>query len=198
MPDDFPIKDPQTIWQGQPTEPFKMSAYALRLKMHERQSRGRLEASVSVVVGLVCCAFFLWTFTKAHSELARMGWLLLSLWGIYAAYYACRWMWPQDVPENAPITTCLAFYRKELEKRRDDLRHRWWRSGLPFLLLGMAMVIAGTGGQTAPTNPLINAIPLLLVLAVWVVAFFAMKKKLGREDIQKKIEELRAFETDTL
>lgn len=198
MPNDFPLKDPQTIWQGQRTEPFRMSADSLRLRLHERQSRVRLEATVSVVVGLVCSAFFLWTFTKARSELARTGWCLLSLWGIYAAYYAYKWMWPQDLPEHAPITTCLEFYRKELEKRRDHLRHRWWRSGLPFLLLGMAMVIAGTGGPTAPPNLRVSALPFLLVLAVWVVAFVALRKKLGREDIQKELEELRALETDTL
>lgn len=196
MPSDSPIKDPQRIWQSQPTEPFKMSAYSLRSKALERQSKARLEAHVSVVIGLICSVFFAWACTRAHAELARAGWGLLSLWGIYAAYYAYRWVWPQDVPEDAPISTCLEFYRRELEKRRDHLRHRWWRSGLPFAFLGMTMVVVGTGAQNAPPNPLMNALPFLLVLAIWVVAFLTIKKKLGRENIHKEIEELRAFERE--
>jgi uncharacterized membrane protein YfcA len=68
--------------------------------------------------------------------------------------------------------------------------------GLPFLLLGMAMVMVGTGAQNAPPHPLLNALPFLLVLAIWVVAFVVMKKKQGRENLQQEIEELRAFEAD--
>jgi hypothetical protein len=35
-----------------------------------------------------------------------------------------------------------------------------------------------------------------LALAIWAVAFFVMKKKLGRENLQQEIEELRASETE--
>ncbi|MBC7928290.1 MAG: hypothetical protein H7039_21835 [Bryobacteraceae bacterium] len=60
----------------------------------------------------------------------------------------------------------------------------------------MAMVIVGTGAQKAPPNPLRNAFPFFMVLAVWAVLFFAMRKKLGRENLQQEIEDLRAFETE--
>jgi ABC-type Fe3+-siderophore transport system permease subunit len=172
-----------------------MSADVLRHRALQRQAKARLEAYFSVIIGLVLSIFFAWTFTRAHTVLARMGWALLSLWGIYAAYHAYKWVWPQNLPEDAPVSTCLKFYRRELEKRRDYLRHRWWRL-LPFLLLGMAMVIVGTGAQAAPPNPLLAALPFFLVLAIWAVAFFVMKKKLGRENLRQEIEELRAFETE--
>ena len=67
---------------------------------------------------------------------------------------------------------------------------------MPFLLLGMAMVIVGTGAQNAPPHPLLNAVLFVLVLAVWAVAFFIMRKKLGRENLEQEIRELRAFETE--
>jgi peptidoglycan/LPS O-acetylase OafA/YrhL len=116
---------------------------------------------------------------------------------IYAAYHAYKWIWAQSLPEEATISTCLEFYRRELERRR-DYPHRWWRSGLPLLLLlGMVMAGVGTGARNAPPHPFLNALPFLLVLAIWAVAFLFMRKKLGRENLQQEIEELRAFERES-
>jgi len=197
MPSDFPMKDPQEIWQNQPTEPLKMSASDLRRKALVRQSRARLEALSTIIIGIIPCVVFAWSFARAHEMLARMGWGLLSLCGIYAAYHAYKWIWPQSLPEEAPINTCLEFYRRELERRRDYV-HRWWRSGLPFfLLLGMVMAGVGTGARNAPPHPLLNALPFFLILAIWAVAFLLMRKKLGRENLQQEIEELRAFERES-
>ena len=197
MPSDFPMKDPQEIWQNQPTEPLKMSASDLRRKALVRQSKARLEALSTIIIGIILCVVFAWSFARAHEMLARMGWGLLSLCGIYIAYHAYKWIWPQSLPEEAPISTCLEFYRRELERRRDYL-HRWWRSGLPlFLLLGMVMAAVGTGARNAPPHPLLNALPFFLILAIWAVAFLLMRKKLGRENLQQEIEELRAFERES-
>jgi len=196
MPSDFPIKDPQKIWQNQPTEPLKMSATELRHRALDRQSKARFEALSTIIIGIILCVVFAWSFARAHTVLARMGWALLSLCGIYAAYHAYKWIWPRTLPAEAPISTCVEFYRRELERRRDYNR-RWWRSGLPFLLLlGMVMAGLGTGARNAPPHPLLNAVPFFVLLAIWAVAFFVMKKKLGRENVQQEIEELRAFETE--
>jgi hypothetical protein len=197
MPSDFHMKDPQEIWQNQPTEPLKMSASDLRRKALVRQSKARLEALSTIIIGIILCVVFAWSFARAHAMLARMGWGLLSLCMIYAAYHAYKWIWPQSLPEEAPISTCLEFYRRELERRR-DYPHRWWRSGLPLLLLlGMVMAGVGTGARNAPPHPFLNALPFLLVLAIWAVAFLFMRKKLGRENLQQEIEELRAFERES-
>ena len=37
MPSEFPMNDPQNIWQNQPTEAFKMSADQLRDKAQKRR-----------------------------------------------------------------------------------------------------------------------------------------------------------------
>ena len=71
------------------------------------------------------------------------------------------------------------------------------QGGLPFfLLLGMVMAGVGTGARNAPPHPLRNALPFFLVLAIWAVAFLLMRKKLGRENLEQEIEELRAFERE--
>jgi hypothetical protein len=198
MPGDFPIQDPQKIWQNQSTEPLKMSAADLRRKALAVQSKARFAALFTIVIGIVLSVFFAWTFIRAHTVLARMGWGLLSLWGIYAAYHVYKWTWPRNFPQDSPISTCIEFCRRELERQRDYNR-RWWRSGLPFfLLLGIVMAVVGTGARNVPppTHPLLNALPFFLLLAIWAVAFFVLKKKHGRQKLQQEIDELRAFETE--
>jgi hypothetical protein len=196
MPSDFPMKDPQNIWQKQPTEPMKMSLTDLRRKALERQSKARFEALIPIITGILLSMVFAWSFARAHEMLARMGWGLLSLCMIYAAYHAYNWIWPRNLPEEAPIHTCIEFYRRELERKR-DYNWRWWRSGLPFLLsLGMVMAAVGTGARNAPPHSLLNVVPFFVLLAIWAVAFLLMRKKLGQENLQQEIEELRRFETE--
>lgn len=194
MPSNFPIQDPQEIWQNQPTEPLKMSATDLRRKALELQSKARSAAAFTIIMGIVFCVFSAWSFARAHETLARMGFALVGLCMIYAAYHAYKWTWPGNLPEEAPIDTCLQFYRRELERQR-DYNQRWWRSPLPVLtLLGVVMAAVGTGARNAPPHPLLNALPFFLVLAIWVVAFLLLKKRQGRENLQQEIEELRAFD----
>ena len=199
MPSDFPMKDPQQIWQNQPTEPLKMSPSNLRQKALDLQQKARFGALSTIIMGAMLGVFFAWwSFAKAHEMLARMGFGLGSLCMIYAAYHAYKWTWPRNLPEEAPIHTCLEFYRRELERQRDYGRG-WWRSGLPLLtLLSVVMAVVGTGARNAALqHPLLNALPFLLVLAVWAVAFLLMRKKLGPENLQREIEELRAFERES-
>lgn len=197
MPSDFPMQDPQKIWQSQPTEPLKMSATELRHRALERQSKARLEARSTIIVGIVCCVAFAWSFVRAHSDLARAGWGLLSLCMIYAAWHAYKWIWPGNLPDEAPVDTCLRFYRRALERRRDYTR-RWWKSGLPFfLLLGMIMAALGTGAPKTSPPPLLSFVPFFALLAIWVVAFLFLRKKQGRENLQQEIDELRAFEKES-
>ncbi len=198
MADDFPIKDPQRIWQTQSTEPLKMSATDLRHKALEHQSKARSAALFTIIIGMVLCIFFAWALTRAHTVLARMGWGLLSLWGIYAAYHVYTWTWPKNLPEDAAVSTCVEFYRRALERQRDYGR-RWWRSGLPFfLLLGIVMAVVGTGARNAPPppHPLLNAVPFFVLLAIWTVAFLLLRKKQGPKVLQREIDELRAFEKE--
>ena len=196
MPSDFPIKGPQEIWQNQSTEPLKISATDLRRKALALQSKARIAVLFIIIIGTICCVVFAWFFARAHAALARMGYGLVSLCIIYAAYHAYKWTWPGNLPEEAPINTCLAFYRRELERQR-DYSHRWWRSGLPVLtLLGVVMAAVGTGARNAPPHPLLNAFPFLLALAIWVVAFLLLRKKQGPKILEREIEELRGFERE--
>ena len=198
MPGDFPMQDPRQIWRDQPTEPLKMSRAELRHKAVKLQSKARFAALFTMIIGIVFCVFFAWwSLAGSREMLARMGFGLMSLCMIYAAYHVYKWTWPRDLPEDAPIGSCIEFYRRELERQR-DYAFRWWRSGLPLLtLLGMVMAVAGTGARKAALqHPLLNAVPFFLILAVWVAAFLFIRKKNGQRNLQQEIDELRRFEAE--
>jgi hypothetical protein len=196
MPNESPMNDPRNIWQNQPKEPFKMSVDEMRHRAQRFQMKARFIVAYSIVLGLSVCFFFAWNSARAHEVLPRMGFGLLSLWGIYAAYQAYKWVWPRTLAPDAAVSTSLEFYRGELERRRDYTRHVWRRSGLTFCFLGLAMVVVPPL-ITALDNPrlLLNAAPFFVLLFVWFVAFFFQKKR-GQKKLQQEIDELRTFERE--
>jgi hypothetical protein len=105
------------------------------------------------------------------------------------------------LPQDAPVSTCLEFYRRELERRRDYIRHIWLRSRLPFVLVGVSIAVVGTGARNAAPHKLLNAVPFFVLLVLWAVGFFFLKKRLGPnqfrpQNLQQEIDELRTFEQE--
>jgi uncharacterized membrane protein YfcA len=196
MPNELPMNDPRNIWQNQPKEPFKMSVDQMRLKVHRFQIKARFKVLYAITIGLSICVFFGWNCIRAQEVLSRMGFGLLSVCGIYFAYQAYKWIWPRNLPQDAPVSTSLEFYRSELERRRDYSRHVWRRSGLTFCFLGLVMALA-PGLNDSLDNPrlLVNTVPFFALLIIWFVAFFYLKKR-GQHELQREIDELRAFERD--
>jgi len=196
MPSEFPMNDPQKIWQNQPTEPLKMSADEMRGKAQQRRKKARLEALRTIAIGILLCIFFAWTFTRAHAALPRMGLGLLSLWGMYVSYQAYRWIWPGGPRPEAAASTSVEFYRSELEKSRDYGLHVWRRAGLTFCFLGLAMVVVpGVVQSLATPRLMLNFVPLFALLAIWFAMFFPMRKRKLRK-LQQEIDELRALERE--
>lgn len=194
MPSDMHPHDPQNIWRGQSTEVFKMSADDLRRRARQREKKARFGAILSITIGVVLCAFFAWSFARAHNGIPRMGLGVLSLWGMYCVYQAYRWIWPGRLGPDATVSTSLQFYRSELEKQRDYNLHVWRRAGLTFCMLGLAMIVTPLMLQALSSPRLLwNVAPVLALLAVWLAVFFPIKRR-KQQRLQREIEELRAFE----
>jgi hypothetical protein len=193
MPDEFPHEDPKQIWQNQPTEAMQMSLEEIRRKAHQFHNKARLKALTAIVIGIALCGVFAGTSAKAQYMLLRIGWGVLSLWGIYGAYQAYKWIWPSGLAEDATLGTSLDFYRRELERRRDYGRHIWRRSGLWLCFVGLAFVVlpALIAALKAP-RLLLNAIPFFVLLAGWFVVFFTIRKR-ERTNLQREIDALNAL-----
>jgi uncharacterized membrane protein YfcA len=190
------MNDPRSVWQNQPKEPFKMSVDEMRFRAHRFQMKARLTAATTITSALLVCAFFGWSFARTHELVPRMGYALISLCGIFMAYSTYKWVWPSNLPADAPVSTSLEFYRSELERRRDYRGHIWLRTGLPFCFLGMAMIVvpALIAAFGAP-RLFVNMVPFFLLLVIWFVLFFRGKKR-SQHKLQQEIDELRAFEKD--
>ena len=193
MPDEFPHEDPKQIWQNQPTEAMQMSLEEIRRKAHQFHNKARLKALTAIVIGIALCGVFAGTSAKAQYMLLRIGWGVLSLWGIYGAYQAYKWIWPSGLAEDATLGTSLDFYRRELERRRDYGRHIWRRSGLWLCFVGLAFVVlpALIAALKAP-RLLLNAVPFFVLLAGWIVAFVYIRKR-ERTNLQREIDALNAL-----
>jgi hypothetical protein len=194
MPNESPRNDPQNVWQNQPTEEFNVSADLLRDKANRLYAKGRFMALFGLCTGLICGALFAVVALGAHDALARGGWGLISVWAFYLAYQSYHRDRPSELEAGAPAGASLEFYRTELEKRRDLLRHFWRRSGLALCFLGLALVV-GPALVLAFKTPrlLVNAIPFFVLLIGWGVAVLVMNRQ-ERANLDRDIEELRAYE----
>ncbi len=197
MPNEFPINDPRNIWTNQTTEAFKMSADELRRKAQQRDRKSRFEAAYSIISGLIVFLFFALGFARAHELAPRIGFGVLSLWGLYVAYRAYKRFWQGRLAPDATLNTTLQSYRSELENRRDYARHVWRKAGLTFCFLGIALVIvpALIKSLGAPRH-LLNFAPFFVLLAIWCAIFFPRMKR-QQQKLQQEIEELRVFERES-
>ena len=194
MPDEFP--DPQTIWQEQPTEATKMSLEEIRRKAHQFHTKGRLKALTAIAIGIALCGVFAATSAKPQYLVLRIGWGILSLWALYGAYQAYKWIWPSGLAADATLSTSLEFYRRELERRRDYLRYIWRRSGLWGCFTGLALVILpGLIASLRAPRLLVNAVPFFVLLTAWFVVFSSIRKR-DQQNLQREIDELTALETE--
>ena len=173
-----------------------MSANEIRRKAHKRQRRDRSIALLGITMGLSIFVVFAWTVARAHEIVPRIGWGLMSLWGIYFAYQVYYRVLPARLGPEATVSASIEFYKTELERRRDWDRHIWRRSGLPVCFLGLAMVLVPPIIQS-PNSPrlLLYAIPVFVLLLIWALAFFRLKKQ-QQQELQQDTEELRRLESN--
>src|ERR1039457_4930213 len=184
------MNDPRNIWKNQTTEAFKMSADELHRKSQQRQRKARFVALYSIIVGLILFVFCAWTFARVHNEVVpRIGVGVMSLWGIYYAYWAYKWFWRERLAPDAALNTTVPSYRSELEQRRDYDRHIWRRMGLAMV------IVPGLIKSLDAPRLLLSFVPFFVLFAIWCAIYFPMRKR-GQQKLQQEIEELRVFERE--
>ncbi len=216
MPSEFPMNDPQNIWQTQPTEAFKMSADQLRHKAEKRQRRARFLVLSSIVIGVIMFVFLaqnLATVPESFSPVVlgplslwsiRIGFGVLCLCCIYVPYRAYKLLWPGRLASDATLNTTVQSYRSELERWRNSGRNT--KGLLTLFFLGMVMVtvpmlmvrVPAPIKATPMTGPqlLLNVAPFLLLAMLWAVMLYITKR--SRLKLRQEIEQLRVFERENL
>lgn len=209
MSSEFPRNDPQRLWQNQPTEAFKMSADKMRGKAQQLDRKARLAVLFSTSIAILLFLYFGWGFLSFSHKFQtfglapwgswsmRLGFGVLSLWGLYSGYKTYKVLWPNPAASEADLKTTLQSYKQQLEKRRDYLRNIWLRSGLSFCLLGVAMVVAPVLVRDIirPLRLLANLGPIFALVILWLAIFIPQRKRRQRK-LQHEIDALRAFEKE--
>jgi purine-cytosine permease-like protein len=196
MPNELPGNDPRKIWQDQPTERIKMSLDDIRRKAQKLHAKARMAAIAWIGIGIFLSAAFGLNSAHAREMLPRVGWGVLSLWGLYGAWQAYQWIWPGRLAADATLATSLDFYRKELERQRDYGRQIWRRSGVAAAFLGAALVVAPGMIQVVKTPALLpNVAPFFVLLFVWLVSFLVLRAR-KQQKLQQEIDELNAMERE--
>ncbi|HZU28289.1 MAG TPA: hypothetical protein VFA04_22360 [Bryobacteraceae bacterium] len=143
------------------------------------------------------CLLFAFTVRSAHQLNLRLGLGILSVWCLYYAIQSYRWLWPGRANGgDEPLSATVEVYRRQLEKQRDLVRHIWWRAGLTFCILGLALIVVPELVRAIATPRLaLNVAPVLVVLAIWLAVFIPQRRR-KQQKLQREIDELRAFERD--
>jgi hypothetical protein len=181
------MSDPKNTWQSQPTEETKMSVGEVRRRARDLHEKQRDTAILWIVLGLLLAAFFGWNAVRSNGWMLRSGWGLISVWCLYGAYHARRWIWPGKL--DAVASSSLEFYRRELARRRDYAQHGWLRAGLPVLFVGIALVLGPplSKGLTA------KSAPFFILLTIWFVALYFQRKR-DRARLQRDIDDLNGLD----
>jgi hypothetical protein len=193
MRDDFSDNDLKSIWKNQPTEPSGMTLELLRQKARALRLRTRRELVGTVALTLIVAAVCFAGFVRIHQPALDAVFACALLWALAGQYLMHRGMWSAPLAGDAALGDCLDFYRRELELQNSLFRRavRW--SVGPFFVL-----IAGLTGFLVVEQRSATArmAPFLTLLVVWVVAFFAIRKK-RRKELRREMDDLNAIERES-
>jgi divalent metal cation (Fe/Co/Zn/Cd) transporter len=186
----FETKDPGAIWRDQPEEKLMVNLEQIvNRRTEELSSSTRSEILMSVGAALLFVAVMAWRFAPIHDRLLEVEFAAVVAWAVISLYWFRRRIWRRNpASPDALAATCLEYYCKQLEQRRDHLRNAWLWNGPLFLacmiLIAVLLRKAFPGMERLPT-----VLPLFVLLAVW--AAFGLTRRLRQAgDLQREIDEI--------
>ena len=189
MRNDSSRNDPRTIWQNQPTEPSAMTLDKTRQKVRELHAKTRRQLLGNLALPLIVVAFY---GGIRQFPVLRPLYVFAIAWSLAGLYFTNRRMWSAAMPEDAALSTGLEFYRREVDRRRYlSRRFLLWSFG-PFVL-AIAAVIVPLISLGVRNGMLLNMIPLLALLVIWIVSVVVIRMRQQRE-LQREIDELNDIE----
>jgi hypothetical protein len=183
--------DIRDLWQEQPME-GRVSIEQIRKKARKLEVESRRGVVAGCIISvLLVFAFgsFLW---RRPPMPVRIGFGILTVWALWAPFFFYRNMWPRGGTAGADQETCLAFYRRELERRREYERHIRLFLGICFTGLAF-IVVPELVRATHNLSLLRNVAPVLVLLAIWAVLFVILKRR-GRRRVRNELAALDEFE----
>ena len=169
-----------------------MSAQEVCIKAQRIDAENRRDVTIGVTVATIITLFGLVglaTFrTGAIAERIITAIVVLCVW-----FGAWRHTRARTLASDAELTTCMEFYRKELERRRDYFaRPPWLLLFFIVFALSQFVFLAFRFGRPGTTDLLLYPIMIIVVVLVsWPLWTREARK------FQRELDTLDAFERDT-
>jgi hypothetical protein len=181
-------KDLGAIWRDQPKEELAVNLEQIvNRRTEELSSSTRSEIVMSMGAALLFVGVMIWRFAPTYERLQEVGFGAVIAWVVISLYRFRRRIWVRRPSRpDAAAATCLEYYRKELERRRDHLRNPWLWHGPMFLacMILIAILIRGKAFQ-----PVRNVLPLFVLLAAWT-GFGVWRRYRQAKELQREIDEI--------
>jgi hypothetical protein len=197
MRDDLPGDSPENIWLNQRT-----NVPAMTLKLIQQRSRDLRDKTrrklLGTLAGPLAAGFFYAFGVKEFATVRQVLHPLFAFalaWSLAGLYFLNRGMWSAVMPGDAGLSTGLEFCRREVERQRDLLRRvLLWSLGPVMLAIGtFILALAMVGTKDRGIFP--NGLPFLVLVVLWVVAYFVLRWREQRE-LEREIDELNDVEKE--
>ena len=148
---------------------------------------------------VVVVAFSGFGIKQFHHPVLRSVFAFAIAWSLAGLYFLNRGMWSAILPEDAALSTGIASYRREVERRRSlSGRFMLWGFGpVVFAIASLIMLILslGTDGGISLKESLLKMTPFLTLLVIWLVGIFVIRMR-DRRALQREIEQLNDIEKE--
>jgi len=192
--------DLKNIWQNQETEKVIMSVEDVRLnarKYLRRKKRDLIARSAFVVLAAASIGIFLmnarFTSVRFVAGMVMATLLTSTVWTLLRVYRSSESPWSshRSAP-NAAMTSCIEFYRSELERYLAYAGLPAWQLVTVLVIIGWMMRDALTRNSTDPFR---LVLPYVLFAAAGLIMLVAVRKFQARR-IQDDIDALKMFEDE--
>jgi cell division protein FtsW (lipid II flippase) len=187
--------DTRSAWQNQKTEGVRMSTQEIRRKAEKFERKVFWENAVNYLLGLVGVAFVCFCIVwhrYPKDVLIRLGLGLTVAAVLYLLWQIHKRSPVRRFPAEMGAVSCLDFYRKELERRRDHHRRYWWDIGpaIPgVVILWVAMTRISPSHLRHPGWVLMGVV----TVSVLIVLYFWRQSAVRAQKLQDEINELDAL-----
>jgi len=161
-----------------------MTVQEIREKVGKLRTKARREMVFNLAVSSICTLFFIRVFVLyVHSTYERISWGLVIAGAFcmlsYVVYESVQMMRDERLYEDAGISSCLKFYRRTLERKRQQVRRMPVAAVLIVagvimdVLTAVALVLQHPDG-----NIWIKVAPFWIILGLWGLSYFIMRRRL--------------------
>jgi hypothetical protein len=174
-----------------------MTLAKIRQKTQELHAKTRRALLGGIAVSLLVAGISGYGIAWGGGPVVRAVFAFAVAWSLAGQYFVNRGMWSVAMPADAALSTGIESYRREVERRRYlSARSLLWSFGP--VVLAIAALIAlilnfGIRRGMLFKGTLLNMIPFLAVLLIWIVSVFVIRMRDQRE-LLREIDELSDIE----